>query len=157
MTILSWQTLDVIRPIYPWCERTVHRPSSLTYGAGSGGYDIRLSCADDDMVFSPGAFYLASSYESFEMPNHLCAIVHDKSTWARQGLCVQNTVIEPGWCGFLTLELTNHSLNPIRLIDGVPIAQIIFHALDQPTHEPYVGRYQYQQAGPQPAITTWDE
>lgn len=108
---------------------------------------------------------MGSSLEQFNMPTDMLGVVHDKSSWARKGLCVQNTVIEPGWRGYLTLEYTNHL--PIRIaLDGsprgfphgwiqiargMPIAQIIFHMLDFPTDQPYEGKYQDQEAGPQPA------
>jgi dCTP deaminase len=97
------------------------------------------------------AFQLASTVEEFDMPETLMAIVHDKSTWARKGLAVQNTVIEPGWRGFLTLELTNHSNKVILVTKGTPIAQIVFHQLVEATEQPYEGRYQDQASGPQPA------
>ena len=42
------------------------------------------------------------------MPRDMVGVVHDKSTWARRGLSVFNTVIEPGWRGKLTLELVYH-------------------------------------------------
>jgi dCTP deaminase len=54
-------------------------------------------------------------------------------------LTVQNTVIEPGWRGYLTLELTNHGPNRLEIPAGSPIAQIIFEMLDEPTEQPYRG------------------
>ncbi len=86
------------------------------------------------------------------MPNSVMGIVHDKSSWARHGVAVQNTVIEPGWRGYLTLELTNHSQQTRTIKPGDPIAQIVFHWLDEPTKQPYEGKYQDQAAGPQEAI-----
>ena len=85
------------------------------------------------------------------MPADVIAFVHDKSTWARRGLAAQNTVIEPGWSGFLTLELTNHGHETLSLRAGMPIAQVVFHRLMEPTDAPYSGRYQDQAEGPQPA------
>jgi len=82
------------------------------------------------------------------MPLDLLGRVTDKSTWARRFLTVQNTIIEPGWCGYLTLELTNHSDVDIHIMRGMPIAQIIFDVLDEPTEKPYMGKYQNQQSGP---------
>lgn len=94
---------------------------------------------------------LLSTMERFTMPNDVVGIVHDKSTWARRGLAVQNTVIEPGWSGYLTLEVTNHGHDVIQCWGGVGIAQIIFHRLDEPTDMPYDGKYQNQERGPQRA------
>lgn len=153
--IASDTLLRIVQPIVPFAERTTFR--GMTYGLGPAGYDIRIA---EDLDIAPGGFVLASSFERFQMPNNLLGVVHDKSTWARLGLCVQNTVIEPGWEGFLTLELTNHNSqalgNRIRLIRGMPIAQVIFHILDQPTSQPYRGKYQDQKAGPQEAILESD-
>jgi dUTPase len=73
-------------------------------------------------------------------------IVHHKSTWARRGLVVQNTVIEPGWHGYLTIELTNHGPGALSLQWGMPIAQIVFHRLEAVTEQPY------GQQIPEPAI-----
>lgn len=84
------------------------------------------------------------------MPKNVVGIVHDKSTWARRGLAVQNTVIEPGWRGFLTLELTNHGSVPIKIERAMPIAQIVFHFTDEETVG-YEGKYQDQERGPQEA------
>lgn len=148
--IASAQTLRSIKPIRPFHERTVS--NGFTYGLGPAGYDIRIA---EDVVISGGEFALASSIEEFDMPDYLMGIVHDKSTWARLGLCVQNTVIEPGWKGFLTIELTNHrqgAFTGIQIVKGTPICQIVFHHLDKPTDAPYIGKYQNQRQGIQEAI-----
>jgi dCTP deaminase len=136
--------------ISPFNERST--AEGLTYGLSPAGYDVRI---DQDVTVAPtsyrGSFQLASTIERFTMPNDLMAIVHDKSTWARQGLVVQNTVIEPGWSGFLTLELSNCSDQVIMIRRGTPIAQIVFHMLVQATEQVYEGRYQNQDPGPQQA------
>jgi len=105
----------------------------------------------DGGVLNPGEFRLAVTVERFSIPTNIVATVHDKSTLARMGLAVQTTVIEPGWSGWLTLELSNHGANVIELMDGQPIAQVLFHQLDENT-EGYDGRYQNQGDRPQPAI-----
>ena len=145
--IASAQTLRFYRPIEPFFERTKY--NGYTFGLGPAGYDIRIA---EHREMYPGAFVLASSMEKFNMPTNLLGVVHDKSTWARQGLCVQNTVIEPGWRGYLTLELSNHGQQELTIAEGTPIAQIIFHMLDAPTNMPYSGKYQDQKAGVQNAI-----
>ena len=58
---------------------------------------------------------------------------------------------EPGWRGYLTLEISHHGLRQIHLPAGCSIAQVVFHLLDAVTDEPYDGKYQDQAAGPQPA------
>ena len=82
------------------------------------------------------------------MPLDVMAVVHDKSSWARQGITVQNTVLEPGWRGFLTLEITNHHSEVREIRRGSPIAQVVFHCMDQAVL-PYDGKYQDQGRGPQ--------
>lgn len=140
--------------VTPFHERTVHNGKS--FGLSAAGYDVRVEFDDKgeigDYYIPPGESILASTIERFKMPRDLIAVVHDKSSWARQGLAVQNTVIEPGWEGFLTLELSNHSKKPILIFRGDPIAQILFHLLDRPTRQPYEGKYQDQGQGPQKAI-----
>lgn len=136
--------------IFPFHERTIHH--GKTFGLSAAGYDVRVEFAVGNvMAVCPGDFILASTIEHFVIPNNIIGIVHDKSSWARRGLTVQNTVIEPGWAGFLTLELTHHGYDEIILERGYPIAQIVFHMLDKPTEQPYDGKYQNQARGPQPA------
>ena len=104
MTVLSGDSLRERSMIEPFCERS--KAHGMTYGVGFAGYDIRVREAID---LPPGGFSLASTVEAFDMDNDVIGVVHDKSTWARRGLAVQNTVLEPGWVGYLTLELTNHT------------------------------------------------
>lgn len=96
--------------------------------------------------FMPGRFCLASAIEEFDMPNDLVGIVHDKSTWARRGLSVFNTVIEPGWKGFLTLELVYHGQDELIIPAGSGIAQVVFHETVVPSA--YKGKYQNQENEP---------
>ena len=162
MTILSAQSIRARhiemlhadgRPmIDPFSERGVFQGKS--YGLSSCGYDVRL----DQMIEMKEGFILASTMERIRIPIDLVAHVRDKSSWARQGLTVASTVLEPGWYGFVTLELTLHpcpALGPryLRLPAGTPIAQIQFTKLDWPTEQPYPagGKYQNQERGPVPA------
>ena len=132
-----------------------------SYGLSEAGYDIRIkqdiafdSRRDEELVckndrWSSGRFTLASAIEEFDMPPNLVGIVHDKSTWARQGLSVFNTVIEPGWKGFLTLELVYHGRGRLEIPAGVGIAQVVFHETSDSAF--YDGKYQNQADGPQEA------
>lgn len=145
--ILPAQHIRAAGLVHPCVERAA--VFGLTFGCGPAGYDIRIA---ESLLMWPGRYALASTIERFTMPDDVLGIVHDKSTWARLGLTVQNTVIEPGWRGFaLTLELSLHALRFIRLRAGMPIAQVVFHRLEAPTDRPYSGRYQNQACGPQPA------
>lgn len=131
--------------ISPFAERQQHERSGTSFGLSACGYDVRIA---QDRRLGPGEFLLASTMERFVMPRDVMAQVADKSTWARRGLAVQNTIIEPGWEGWLTLELTNHGSKIIALTAGTPIAQIIFMRLEEPTEQPYEGKYQDQEDRP---------
>lgn len=135
--------------------------NGVSHGLSEAGYDIRVAqdirfgvkmdtpmvqCGDNLRV---GRFTLASTMEEFQMPKSLVGIVHDKSTWARKGLSVFNTVIEPGWNGFLTLELVYHGQEELIIPAGSGIAQVIFHELI--IDAAYDGKYQNQEEGPQAA------
>lgn len=138
---------------------------NISGGPSIAGYDIH--CAEPIMIL-PGATVLCSSVERFKMPDDLVATPRDKSSWARMGIQVQNTVIEPGWHGYLTMELTFSSGIVSMGSDGVPqgarslkvgsmipantpIAQVMFELLDE-GGESYDGKYQGQAQGPQEAI-----
>jgi dCTP deaminase len=131
----------------PFVERSVS-PGGRSFGLSSASYDVRI---DQDVIIPPHSFVLASTVERFNMRNDLAGTVRDKSTWARVGLAVQNTHLDPGWCGYLTLELFNHSDAEIRIAKNEPIAQIVFELLDRPTELAYSGKYQNQERGPQSA------
>ena len=148
--------------IHPFHERTVLNGKS--YGLAAAGYDVRVEfdCGNihkftapmgyRDGTYFPGhTFCLAATVEHFDMPHNVRGIVHDKSTWIRQGLTLGNTVIEPGWRGYLTLELIYHGEGELLVCAGDPIAQIAFEFLDHPTDQPYTGKYQDQERGPQAA------
>jgi dCTP deaminase len=121
----------------------------MSFGLSSAGYDIRIA---EEFILPSSGYKLASTVEQFDMPNDIIGMVHDKSTWARRGLSLFNTVIEPGWKGYLTLELVNHSYKPMTIESGTPIAQVVFMQLDEPTEQPYSGKYQNQKAGFQVAL-----
>lgn len=135
----------------------------VSYGLGEAGYDIRIK---QDITFYRlfglipmvkvvdggqvsrhlGKFTLASAIEKFNMSPSCVAIVHDKSTWARRALSVFNTVIEPGWKGYLTLELVYHGRKKLHIPAGSGIAQVLFHLVQEPAN--YNGKYQNQENKP---------
>lgn len=149
-------------PIVDMVKGKMVGPGGTSFGLGEAGYDIRikqeihfqnagshfihLTSADSGV----GRFCLASAMDAFQMPDDLVGIVHDKSTWARRGLSVFNTVIEPGWHGFLTLELVYHGEDELVIPAGSGIAQVIFHRTSQPAQ--YKGKYQGQANEPVEAI-----
>jgi dCTP deaminase len=130
----------------------------LSYGLSSYGYDVRLGNEfagwirrgvldpardnssklvryrvhdDEFFMLEPGGFILAHTLETLDIPSNVVAIVHDKSTYARLGIAVQNTVLEPGWRGQVTLEITNHAPLAVQLYPGRGIAQILFYAAEK--------------------------
>lgn len=139
------------------------RQHGVSFGLSEAGYDIRIK---QDVRFdavwngggvwvdgehtAQGNFCLASAIEEFQMPPNLVGVVHDKSTWARQGLSVFNTVIEPSWRGFLTLELVYHGRNGLHIPAGAGIAQVIFHQTSANAY--YDGKYQNQADKPVAAV-----
>lgn len=145
--VLSGQTIRSRGIFSPFFERT--KAFGMTFGLGPAGYDVRIA---ENVVLYPLCSTLASTVEYFSMPNDIIGNVADKSTWARKFIAVQNTIIEPGWRGHLTLEISNHGKDILRIEKGMPIAQIIFHLLDKPTDTPYNGKYQDQPKGPVCAI-----
>lgn len=125
-----------------------YRAHGVSYGLTEAGYDLRI---DQAVTLHPfRRFRLASASEYFSMPDDMVGIVHDKSTWARRGLSVFNTVIEPGWYGWLTLELVYHGRGILRIPKGAGIAQVLFHRITD--HATYGGKYQNQPARPVAAI-----
>jgi dCTP deaminase len=134
--------------IEPFHERTVHPETGTSYGITLSGYDVRVR---EEVELMPGHFMIASILEYIQMPLDLVGFVKDKSSLARLGLAVQNTVIEAGWRGYLTLELSHHGRDRLRLPAGSPVAQIMFLRIDQPT-EGYQGKYNDQPPVPVAAI-----
>ena len=150
---------------------TKQKSNGVSWGLSEAGYDIRIKQkilfgkdglnrfaaatfinkdGEKEGYFNDNSsFILASAIEEFDMPDCLVGIVHDKSTWARQGLSVFNTVIEPGWKGFLTLELVYHGNTELIIPAGSGIAQVIFHKTSNKVK--YEGRYQNQSDEPTPA------
>lgn len=151
--ILSAQTirkycLEAHPPLVsPFHERTTNK--GMSYGLSTAGYDVRCK---QDVCLEPAQFVLASTIEKFCLPNDIIAVVHDKSTLARRGLSVFNTLVESGWSGWLTLELKNQGSERIVLEAGTPVAQMVFHYLDHTSEMPYRGKYQDQPDRPVPAI-----
>lgn len=146
--VLSAQTIKRLALVAPMMDAG-RDENGNSFGLGPCGYDVRI--AENVSVPPNSTLMLASTLERFDLPANVVGVVHDKSSLARRGLAVQNTVLEPGWRGFLTLELTNHGPQPVTLARGCAVAQVVFAFLDEPTERPYRGKYQDQEAGPQAA------
>ena len=146
----------------------------ISYGLSSFGYDARLAdeffaVVDDECVIDPkrsatsfakdrtrwrGGSYiippndmvLARTVERFKMPDDVMAICVGKSTYARCGLVVNVTPLEPGWEGHVTLELSNTTSQPIVVYPGEGIAQFVFFRGERPsvTYSDRGGKYMNQ-------------
>ena len=138
--IINGRKLYDTRPLTPMADMKL-KEHGVSYGLSEAGYDLRIKQAVTLHPFK--RFALASTIEKFDMPRDLVAVVHDKSTWARKGLSVFNTVIEPDWRGWLTLELVYYGWKPLRIPAGAGIAQAIFHRIEEPASYGN-GKYQDQ-------------
>lgn len=162
--IVNRNTLLELAPIKDMLDHKV-QGDLVSHGLSEAGYDIRLAqeitfkrnhiapskidCFVGNNYHSHTRFTIASAMEEFQMPTNLVGIVHDKSTWARQGLSVFNTVIEPGFKGGLTLELVYNGSSDLHLPAGAGIAQVVFHKTTDEVA--YTGKYQNQSTDPEPA------
>ena len=126
--------------------------SSISYGLSSFGYDARVSNefkiftdvdsvlvdpknfkknsfvsrTGDECIIPPNSFVLASTVEYFKIPNDILVICLGKSTYARCGIIVNVTPLEPGWEGHVTLEFSNTSPLPAKIYANEGAAQFIF-------------------------------
>lgn len=152
--------------ISPFCDKKVVGKTGISVGLSSFGYDASLGNEWADSTGSsktikvgnppeyykrtqpafrlrPGGFVLAHTEEYFKLPATVTGLVKDKSTYARLGIAVQNTVLEAGWEGQITLEISNHGPFVIELRAGEGIVQVIF-ITGEVCRETYVGKYQRQ-------------
>lgn len=98
----------------------------------------RLVGDDEEFVLWPGMFVLAVTKERIALPKHVGALVHGRSSLGRLGLFVHNAgYCDPGWRGYLVLELFNASPSALRLKPGMRICQIEFNYLTTPADSPY--------------------
>jgi len=161
--------------IDPFVETQV-RNGSISFGLSSYGYDIRV--ATEFKVFTPGlgdlvvvdpkhldtralvdfygevciippnSFALARSVEYFRMPRNVLGAVLGKSTYARCGIVTNFTPLEPGWEGYITIEISNTTPLPAKIYANEGIAQVLFFEGDEPCDVSYAdkkGKYQAQQ------------
>lgn len=166
--IVNLRELLKLAPITRMAQKKLKAASGTSCGLTEAGYDLRIQ---QEITFYPlfwgllplikvvdgtktkwsfGRFTLASATDHFRMPPLLVGVVHDKSTWARKGLSVFNTVIEPGWAGYLTLELAFKGNNKVTIKKDSGICQVLFHQISTPAA--YGGKYQDQPAMPVEAI-----
>lgn len=147
----------------------------ISYGLSSYGYDIRV--ADEYKVFTnvhgtvvdpkkfdekafvdikaatcvvpPNSFALARSVEKFKIPREVLAVCLGKSTYARCGIIVNVTPLEPGWEGYLTIEISNTTPLPAKIYANEGICQVLFFEADdddvcETSYADKKGKYQAQ-------------
>jgi dCTP deaminase len=161
------------RMIEPFTDRQV-RQGVISYGLSSYGYDVRI--ADEFKIFTninsttvdpkhfdtrsfvdfkgevcvipPNSFALARTVEYFRIPRDVLVITLGKSSYARCGIIVNVTPLEPEWEGIVTLEVSNTTPLPARIYAGEGIAQMLFFQSDEECEVSYAdkkGKYQAQQ------------
>lgn len=149
------------------------REGVVSYGLSSYGYDIRVApefkvftnvynvvvdpkdfdersfvdVTGDHCIIPPNSFALARTLEYFRIPRDVLAICVGKSTYARCGIVVNVTPLEPTWEGHLTLEISNTTPLPAKIYGGEGIAQLLFLKSDEEPSVAYAdrkGKYQGQ-------------
>jgi len=118
-----------VRTFPPWEERTEH------------------DFEDEPVYIPPHSYILGVSYEKFKMPFNVCGICVGKSTYARCGLLVNVTPLEPGWEGHITIEIANSESVPVRIYPLEGIMQVQFFMTERPPMHNYKsrkGKYQNQ-------------
>ena len=137
--------------IEPFLDHQVSE-GKISYGLSSMGYDVRISdeyriftnvnsslvdpknFSDDNFIerkgshciIPPNSFVLARTVEKFKIPNDILVICLGKSTYARCGIIVNVTPLEPGWEGYVTLEFSNTTPLPAKIYANEGVAQFIF-------------------------------
>src|ERR1041384_2437461 len=128
------------------------RPGTISYGVSSYGYDVRVGrkfkvftnvygalidpknfspnafvdIEGDFCIIPPNSFALAETVEYFEIPRNVLATCLGKSTYARCGIIVNVTPLEPEWRGKITIEISNTTPLPAKIYANEGIAQILF-------------------------------
>ena len=101
----------------------------------------------DYCIVPPNSFALAHSLEYFKIPRDVLVICLGKSTYARCGIIVNVTPLEPEWEGHITLEISNTTPLPAKIYSEEGLAQLIFLGADQVCEVSYKdrkGKYQGQ-------------
>ena len=137
--------------ITPFEEGQV-RGDKISFGTSSYGYDARVSSefkiftnvnseivdpknfkpssfvskTGSECIIPPNSFALASTIEKFKIPEDVLVICLGKSTYARCGIIVNVTPLEPGWTGYVTLEFSNTTPLPAKIYANEGVAQFIF-------------------------------
>jgi dCTP deaminase len=118
---------------------------------------VEITGEDEAFILHPGEFVLGSTLERVRLPDDLVARLEGKSSLGRLGLLIHSTAgyVDPGWDGYLTLELSNVANLPITIYPGMKIGQISFFRLSTAAEAPYgssaAGSKYQGQRGPTPS------
>lgn len=95
--------------------------------------------ADEEFILHPGDFVLGTTKERVEIPDDLVGQVEGRSSLGRLAVVVHATAgfLDPGFCGSITLELSNLGTAPVALSPGMRISQLVFTELTSPAETPY--------------------
>ncbi len=171
--IIKQAAQGMISPFEPDQVACVNDRKVVSYGTSSYGYDVR--CADQFKVFTnihsamvdpkafsersfvdvvsdvciipPNSFALARTVEYFRIPRNVLTICVGKSTYARCGIIVNVTPLEPEWEGHVTLEFSNTTSLPAKIYANEGVAQMLFLESDMVCKTSYAdraGKYQGQ-------------
>jgi dCTP deaminase len=163
----------VIEPFDPDCVQPssvdlhVDRGFRVFHNARYAFIDVRKPMEDltelvnvpegEPFILHPGEFVLGATLERVGLPDDLVARLEGKSSLGRLGLLIHSTAgyVDPGWDGFLTLELSNVANLPITIYPGMKIGQISFFRLTSEAEHPYgssaAGSKYQGQRGPTPS------
>ena len=103
------------------------------------GYDLS---AGKDILIHGGEHKLVATHERIELPNDLLAVLHLRSSFAREGLFASFAIVDPGFKGQLTVSLLNVSHNPIKIKQKERLLQLTFMRLSSIAERSYEGSYQ---------------
>lgn len=167
------ETEGMIEPFSPEQVRESGGQRLISFGTSSYGYDVRcsnefkiftninssvvdpknfdpesfVSVQADTCIIPPNSFALARTVEYFRIPRDVLTICLGKSTYARCGIIVNVTPLEPEWEGHVTLEFSNTTPLPAKIYANEGVAQFIFVGGDEPCGTSYKdrgGKYQGQ-------------
>jgi dCTP deaminase len=159
--------------INPFVDEQI-RGEVISYGLSSFGYDMRIAGefrvftpnawnsivdpkrlderalaeyeVDDHILIPPNSYALGRSVEYFRVPPDVLCVIVGKSTYARSGIIVNVTPLEPGWEGHVTIEIGNGTSLPAKVYANEGIAQVLFLQGEPPeiSYSDKEGKYQGQ-------------
>jgi dCTP deaminase len=109
----------------------------------------------ESFYLHPHQTVLCSTLEYLKLPDYIFATLSSRSSYSRLGLTI-SSIVQPGYCGCFSLELTNNNNNPIKLLVGAAILQARFYKLDNSTYYHKNKRKYHCQVRPVPSKADHD-